>query len=417
MIDSVLPRPAPRWRLKPATISLIMLVALVPVHLLCPDRSENSRQVRLCRFLNYSFNPDSGEYALLVVKFPGGFKEYPGRTARPGYPALGFLVYQPLRLLKPLIPDKLVQSVRSVEGDASVWKGVDMRDVILAWVAMVVVNLLVYWLSLLLVLKSFAQIFAPAVALVLTFYLAVHRDTIAFLLIPNAECFNLLLPAIFLYTVTLVWPRKSSGNATALALGLGVLGKGILFPFGNWLYEHLMIRPWRSTWRTALICCLLFGLPMVCYWTLVRAAGLRFVNQDVDQYRYFVWMADYIHADRFLDIPGHWLHNLLVQFKNVATYWTVALGLCLVLLPWKGRTDFTIGKTLRAHLLVYAACGVAFMVAGGMWQARMSIFYYPTILVLLGALATRRLARPLPWLILGVAVSLAVYIVQTWPGA
>jgi hypothetical protein len=89
----------------------------------------------------------------------------------------------------------------------------------------------------------------------------------------------------------------------------------------------------------------------------------------------------------------------------------------LVLLPWKGRTDFTIGKTLRAHLLVYAACGVAFMVAGGMWQARMSIFYYPTILVLLGALATRRLARPLPWLILGVAVSLAVYIVQTWPGA
>ena len=224
------------------------------LHLLFPDRIENWKSARLGSLLSYPYNTDSGEYAFLVVTFPHGLKEHEARALRPLYPGLAFLVYQPLRLLERWIPEKICRqaAVLTAEGGgASVWKGVDLRDMVTAWAALIVVNVVLYMTSLLLILSSLRRVFPPSLALLLTMVPATQRNAIDFLLVPATDVFNVLLPAIFLYTATALWSKKRGGLATALALGVGVLGKGVLYPFCNWLYEHLAVRDWRRGWRTA----------------------------------------------------------------------------------------------------------------------------------------------------------------------
>ena len=83
-------------------------------------------------------------------------------------------------------------------GGEQVWKGVDVRDVVLAWAALIIVNFGLYMASLVLLVQSLRRVFSPDLALLLAMYPALHRDTVGFLLVPTAEPFNLLLPAIFL---------------------------------------------------------------------------------------------------------------------------------------------------------------------------------------------------------------------------
>ena len=80
------------------------LIVSASLHLFFPDRQEQWKSVRLSPLLNYSYCGDSSEYAILVAKFPSGFREHPVRVLRPLYPTIGLFVYQPLRALKPLLP-------------------------------------------------------------------------------------------------------------------------------------------------------------------------------------------------------------------------------------------------------------------------------------------------------------------------
>ena len=184
------------------------------IYWLAPDRNENAKSVRLNSFLNYRFNQDSGEYALLVVTFPHGLKQHKTRTLRPLYPGLGLLVYQPLRLLENLLPEKIcpqAEVLTAKGGGDTVWKGVDMRDLVMAWTALIVVNVALYMIALVLILLSLRRVFSPSLALLLAMYPATQRNTIDYLLVPSTDVFNVLLPAIFLYTATVIWSKNATG--------------------------------------------------------------------------------------------------------------------------------------------------------------------------------------------------------------
>ena len=111
----------------------------------------------------------------------------------------------------------------------------------LAWAALIIVNFGLYMASLVLLVQSLRRVFSPDLALLLAMYPALHRDTVGFLFVPTAEPFNLLLPAIFLYT-SWCFGRNPPGYSTAFAVGLGMLGKGLAFIIVNWPYEYLIAR-------------------------------------------------------------------------------------------------------------------------------------------------------------------------------
>ncbi len=386
------------------------------LHLLFPDRIENWKSARLGSLLSYPYNTDSGEYAFLVVTFPHGLKEHEARALRPLYPGLAFLVYQPLRLLERWIPEKICRqaAVLTAEGGgASVWKGVDLRDMVTAWAALIVVNVVLYMTSLLLILSSLRRVFPPSLALLLTMVPATQRNAIDFLLVPATDVFNVLLPAIFLYTATALWSKKRGGLATALALGVGVLGKGVLYPFCNWLYEHLAVRDWRRGWRTALLCTSLFALPTLLYLGLAWLTGMTNWSHDVNvaRDRDFIWMIDDLRKGMFAAIPWRWLSSLGTHLRQFVVGWPVPLVLCAVLALRKDVAPFVLGRDLKRHLVFYVVAAAAFFVLGPFLYPRLSICYYPAVVVLLGVLAARKLARPGVVLLLAVVAQMVVFAV------
>jgi hypothetical protein len=407
--------PSARWVGGKVLLSLsAVLVVVGGLHLICPDRSENWKSVHLAGSLNYCYSVDSSEYVRLVVMFPAGFKPYPMRVLRPLYPALGFLVYQPLRALQPFLPGKICRQAADAMaaggGDAA-WKGVAVQDMVLAWAALILVNFALYLGALLLVFLSLRRLFTPHVALLLAMLPALHRDTLSFLLVPTTEPFNLLLPAIFLYTATLLWPKQRTGAIPALLLGVGMLGKGTVYTFANWLYEHLWIRDWHKQWRSALLCGSLFVAPGLAYLALLCAAHVPRYNREVVRYRQFVWMIDYCREGRVYEIPWRWLSGLGEHVSWAMVDWAVPLVICAFLALRKDVRRFALDYDLKRHLAVYVVCSAAFWVLGSVPCHRLDVCYYPAVVVLFGALAMRKLARPSACLWLGLLAQATVVAV------
>ena len=87
------------------------------------------------------------------------------------------------------------------------------------------------------------------------------------------------------------------------------------------------------------------------------------------------------------------------------------LVICAILALRKDVTPFVLGHDLKKHLFVYVACAAAFFVLGPILFLRLSICYFPAIVVLLGVLATRKLIRPCAVLLLGVVAQILIYAV------
>ncbi len=390
------------------------LVVLACLGLFFPDRQQLPKSVPIAPYVNYSYNGDSSEYAILVATFPGGFKQHPMRVLRPLYPFLGSLVYQPLRVLKPFLPADFcgrIADVMARNGGEQTWSGMDVRDVVLAWAALIVVNFALYTAALLVIVHALQRIFPPGIAVLLALYPALHRDTLDYLLVPSAEPFNFLIPGIFLYTAMVVWPSKRAGYATALVQGLGMLGKGLAFVIGNWLYEHLFVRNWRNAWRPALLCLMIFAAPAAIYLVMLRVAGVTAYNHEVMVYRQFIWNADYLREGKIAEIPMRWLTGLGTHLCGVAMDWAVPLAMCALLTFRREIRVFAVDRALQRHLIVYTFCAAAFWVVGSVLYFRLDICYYPPIIVLLGALTARKLVRPHQFLLGGLLLQAVVFAV------
>ena len=395
-------------------ILCIVLVASACLDLCFPDREQQPKSVRLARFVSYSYNGDCSEYVKLVVTFPAGLKHSPARVLRPLYPAVGVLVYQPLRALKPLLPEDFCRRAAEVmakNGGDKVWGGMDVRDVVLAWAALIIVNFALYLASLMLIVYSLRQLFSPDISLLLAMYAALHRDVVDYLLLPSAEPFALLLPAILLYTAVLLWPSRRSGYATALGIGIGMLGKAAAFIIVNWLYEHLFVRNWRSGWRRAALCSLLFAVPVTAYVGVLHIAGIAARNHELEDH-HFAWMVEYARGGKIDAIPMQLLTEVESHLLGVAIDWAVPLlMICGLLVFRKDIQLLRIDRAFRRHLITYTLCAAAFWVLYGLAPHRHDICYYLPILVALGTSVTRKLARPHALLLFGLLAQAIIFAV------
>jgi hypothetical protein len=323
---------------------------------------------------------------------------------------MGSGVYQLLRPLKYLIPEEIAQraSARAMESiEADLWKDVDMRDLIMAWASLVILQNLVYYTAFLLIFFALAAVFDQHIALVLTMYPAVQRDTIDFLLTPSPNMFDVLVPAIFLYTLAKLWSTKRSGVIAAFVVGISMLGKNIVFPFCNWLYEYLFVRPWRKSWKTALLAGILFVAPTLAYQCLLLLLKIPFYNHEIQAARQFIWIWDFISDGRAAYIPLELLRVLGKHLLQFGEGWMIPLVFCATLACLKDKKTFVLPPNMKRHLIVYVVCAAVFWVTAHNISSRYVFYYFPAVVVLMGVLATRKLARPVPWLVFGIIAILA----------
>jgi hypothetical protein len=385
-----------------ATTLAAALLAVAVLSFFLPSRNEHKQQFRLAGSLNYVYNGDSGGYALLVVKFPHIYTKRGTQVNRPLYTILGAAIYQPLRLLKPLIPKDVAERAQTLAKEsalAEVWHGVDMRDLIMAWIALVIVNCAVAFASLWLFYLALSALFDRSAALALALYPLAQRGGIDAILSPHTSVFNLFIPAFFLYVAASVWPRRRSGVAAAAVLGVAMLGKVIVYPFCNWPYEYLIVRPWRSGWKLAVLSGIAFATPTIIFRLFTRWMGMPSGWDEVDRNRFGVWIWDYLHEGQSAGLLLHWLHNTQRHLLQAAESWAIPLLVCVCLACCRTKNPlFTVPRHLKHHLIVYTLCGFGFWTWSGLIYQRLNVCYSPALVVLLGSLAVRKLQRPSLWL-------------------
>ena len=66
-------------------------------------------------------------------------------------------------------------------------------------------------------------------------------------------------------------------------------------------------------------------------------------------------------------------------------------------------------RNLKRHLVVYVLCGAAFWVMGSVLYHRLDVCYYPAVVVLLGTVVTRKLARPQGCLLWGLLAQVLIF--------
>lgn len=257
-----------RWAL-----ALLLACSLAgALHLARPNPEAHTHAAPLIGSIRYGFNADSPLFARLVVDFPHGLwdsEQGKIRILRPLYPALGYCVYLPMSPMASFVPASLtsrVQRLTSQSNHPEIWASVDPRRLVLAWAALVVVNVAISWLSAILTMVALARIFPVAEAFWLALLVVFHFNAIDFMLVPHSEVFNLLVPAVTLAALIHGKGRPEPARATAFLLGVLMLGKALVFPLVNWLLRR---KP-----TEILLLLSLFALPGAVYSAVLYTAGL-----------------------------------------------------------------------------------------------------------------------------------------------
>jgi hypothetical protein len=373
------------------------------MHLAHPNREAHKHDVSLPGGVRYAFNADSALFARTVERFPRGFwdcEQGKVRIMRPLYSALGRVIYLPLSAVAPLVPDSLASRVRELKGRANhpeIWADVDERKLLVAWAALVVVNVAVTWLSGFLIVRSLARAGSTSEAFVLALIALFHFDAVDFILVPHSEVFNLLVPAVTLDAVTRGKGTPEPARATALLLGFLMLGKALAYPILNWLRGRRL--------REAVLLLALFALPGAAYSGLLLVAGLPLYNHEVVVYRQGIWMLDWIREGRGPEIPLRWARGLVAHLANLALGFAVPLLASLGLLLRRARGRPFPAPWLLPPLAFYGLACLVFWVVLGYDPPRLSVLHFPWVLAGLGVAAARS-DRPMSVLVAVTALHL-----------
>lgn len=368
------------------------------LHLARPDRDTHAYAAPLPGDFTYAFNADSAAFARIVVRFPEGLwdcEQGRVRLLRPLYPALGRLLYLPLIPLAPCIPDTLAARVATIKARAhrpEIWAGVDDRRLLLAWTALVGVNLGLALLASWLTLRALGRFLPGPDAFCLCLLAVFHANAIDFILVPHTELLNLLVPALTLDALTRGRGQAEPARATALLLGGLMLGKALAFPVLGWLKGR--------TRREAAVLLGLFILPGALYAAGLAAAGLPLYNHEVVHYRQGVWMLDWVREGRGAAMPLRWVSGLwthLTYLAHLTAGFGVPLlaGAALLLKRPRGPAP---APWLATPLLLYGISCAAFWALLGYDAARLSVLHAPWIMAALGTLASARLEKPVRFL-------------------
>lgn len=225
------------------------------------------------------------------------------------YSFLGWIIYQPLKPCAALIPRNLEdQAVARIIRNNSIDQFMvslrqspsfrdEVRKVMLAWTALIIVNFLIYWTSLVLVYYALIATFPRFLSFALVALLATHFDIVDFILVPHTEPFNILIPALFLWALR-IWLKQKDAIIPAGVLGLVMLGKGMPYPLLNWLYEFGLVRSGTKHLKKLFVIVTLVLAPLGLYLLILRAMSIQPYSAETTEYRQFVWILDYWHQGR-----------------------------------------------------------------------------------------------------------------------
>jgi hypothetical protein len=387
---------------------LVLMVLISTLHFALPNHAENIHSLTISRRIGYTFNADSALYAWTVITFPRGLATETGsiRRGRPLYPAFGWAVYQALHLMRWFVPRDLADKGATLarqSNTGAMWRNIDGQQIVLAWVALIIVNLLISGTALLLIFHALRAIFEPRLALLLTLIPAVHSDAIDFYLVPHTEPFNLLIPALFLCALA-AWPIGRSGIEWSLPLGVSMLAKLMPFMVPNWLLEWVALNRSsaagnrRSRARLVAAGAIMILLPTIFFVILLHIFRVPVYNYEAIQYRMFVWMLDAARAHHPATIFVRVISGLVEYLRVTAIAFAVPLAACVVMLAAPTRRHFRLAGRMWLHLLVYScSCAMFWACSGYIWK-RLTITEFPVVIYAFGCLSMSRWKRP-EWIV------------------
>ncbi len=404
----------PRPKIREALLLLAAVLAAGLPHFVVPERSRHIYSTHVAGPVSYAFNPDSPHAARIVLKFPSGFVDSPQTEAyrmRPLYDCIGWGIYQPLRLLRPAVPQRfgaVAEAMMARANHPELWAGIDGRDLVLAWAALIIVNLLIYWAALILVFRALAAIFERHTALLLSIAPLAHPDVMDYVFVPHTEPLDLLIPAVFLYTAVTAWSQGRTGRIAALAMGVLMLGKQIAYPALNWAYAALR-SPRRM--RALAMVAFLIAIPTLLFFLLLRILSIPPAYPEIDRFREVIWIQDYWQEGRVAEIPVRLVKNVGEHMVNAAgSFAGLLLVTACLLLKSRRRESPAVPPGLWRHIALYAIAGISFWSLLGLLDAHRALTHFPVIIVPLGVLAVSRSLHPNRWIMGGVLFSVAAHI-------
>ena len=405
-------------------VLLLGLMALLSMlHFVLPNHAENFHSVAMTPRIGYAFNADSALFAWTVITFPQGLATETGsvRRSRPLYSALGWAFYQPLRVMRIFVPKEIAAKAATLARQSNtgeIWRNIDGRQIVLAFVALIGVNLFISGTALFLIFRALRASFEPRLALLLTLVPAVHSDAIDFYLVPHTEPFNLLIPALFL-SVLAAWSSGRDGFGWSTTLGVSMLAKPMPFMLLNWLVESVRLKRSSYVGHRNLPPTLPAGAVMLVLPTMLFLLFLDIIrvplnnyeevvhvplhSNEGNQYRMFVWMLDAIRAHDPEAIPVRIISGLVEHLRLSAIAFAIPLAICVVLLVVPKRRNFRLADEMWLHLVVYScSCAIFWACSGYIWK-RLTITEFPLVIYALGCLSMLRCKWP-EWIVSGAVV-------------
>ncbi len=339
----------------------LMLILVLNVTLLfspppTPGTTDpNGRYVRLGKSAGFYLNPDTYHFIFPAIRPEELLEQNAQRQSRPLYILAGSAVGYTITILTWPIRSQLKNLYKGF------WRGIYPREDILLignfYLAFLLLNMLVLWLSLLLFEKIFLRMIplcrASEISMILLMvFIVSNQVTKTFFWAVHQQMFTFLTPLVCIYLLMRGSELESPLPFLKMA-GVFFLAGLCLLIYGNFLlllpcliYSYIMQarqlilhKGWPRIFSWSILLCFIFFIPTLAWIGALQLGGIEYYSFELKHYHQLVWIKE------SLDIS--WT-QFLQQLKLNTSYF---IGTLKDLLIFLGFTlgIFTFSK-FRLHL-------------------------------------------------------------------
>jgi hypothetical protein len=372
-------------------LNLSLLLSPPPVKDDC-SCGKFARYIHLTSFAGFTLNPDTYGYIFPAIDPGLLLKKQSQRQSRPLFILSGTAVgYSLFYITKPIHKWLYPVYKKFYTGTYPLEK---MFITANFYIAFLLINITILWLSLFLFEKICTTIFTneklPVYAMyTLMVFIASNPVTKVFFWTVHQQMFTFFTPLFCIYILLTLIKKESllkykSVLLLSLASGILLLVYGsfilllpvLIFGFCN---NYLLFNKYNLLYLLLknLLLIMLFALPSVAWILILKKSGVTYYNFEITEYRQLIWIKDSLTTGtfwkNFLENTLHYIATLKYIFSFLAAFFIVLFATRIKLFKY----DMAVKGTLFIFLSFFLFYWIL-----GFYQERLSYTLIPIILCL-----------------------------------